>query len=48
MGTRMERGAADASVTELLSGVEFRDVKNGACGGNGFVKRYKNGYNKVG
>lgn len=47
MATRMDRGATDTTVTELLTGVDFHNVKNDACRRDGFVKSYKNGYNRV-
>lgn len=43
----MEQGATDASVTELLGGVDFRNANDESCSRNGFVKPYKNGYTKV-
>lgn len=49
MTTRMEQGTTDTSVTELLNGVDFHNVKNRNYCRNGVVKNgYKNGYNKVG
>lgn len=46
MAARLDTtGAGEGSVTELLSGVEF---KNGLhCKKNGYTKPYKNGYVKV-
>lgn len=43
----MDGGATDSTVTELLTGIDFHDVKNGTCRQDGFVKPYRNGYNRV-
>lgn len=48
MSARIDQGAGDGSVTELLNEVEFENIKNGVRKENGFTKPYKNGYTKVG
>lgn len=47
MSASMDRAATDTSVTELLTGVDFENVKNDDYRANGFIKPYRNGYNKV-
>ncbi|KAF2894305.1 hypothetical protein ILUMI_11867 [Ignelater luminosus] len=47
MATRMNQGAGDASVTtELLTGINFENVKNERHSKNGYSKMYPNGYTK--